>query len=309
VRYQRSHLLKGNTLASTDQTERAGVLAVGHMFTKLGWAFREQPTSDFGIDAHVEKLGADGKGIGKLVALQIKSGKSYFKERGDGFVFYGEERHREYWANHSLPVFIILHDPETGLTLWQKVEERLIEDKSNGRWAIPIPADQLLDQQHEAYFERGIAADLGSVRRYRLVLDLPLIERFSQEEAIFLRVEDWVNKGLNFRRTEVVFDENPEAELDMELPTWLPAYTVNRFMGVLFPWLDWTEHEYVDASEYANEVAYHILEVEVNSIGRAALCLEEFYNSDPPSDETPEFELDDALLNYLAEQQDGDDRS
>ncbi len=288
-------------MTSTDQTDRTGIFAVASMFTELNWAFREQPTSDFGIDAHVEKLGSDGKGVGKLIALQIKSGKSYFKKRGDGYVFYGEERHREYWTNHSLPVFIILYNPETKQALWQRVEHHLIEDLSNGRWAIPIPADQILDKEHEAYFERGIAADNGSVRRYRLVLDLPLIERFDSEEHIYLRIQDWVNKGLNFRGTEVVFSEDPDADSDMELNTWLPAYTVGRFMGVIFPWLNWKEHEYIGAEEGSYEVAVHILEVEVNEVGKAALKLEEYYRSEPPSDERPEVQVDEQWLAYMAE--------
>ena len=105
---------------STDQTDRAGVHAVGAIFTRLNWAFREQPTSDYGIDAQAEKLNSDGKGGGKLIALQIKSGASYFRKRGDDYVFHGEERHREYWINHSLPVFLILHNPDTIVTLWQR---------------------------------------------------------------------------------------------------------------------------------------------------------------------------------------------
>ena len=107
---------------STDQTDRSDIHAVGAIFTRLSWAFREQPTSDYGIDAQAEKLNLDGKGGGKLIALQIKTGASYFRKKGGEYVYYGEERHREYWINHSLPVFLIIHNPETNLTLWQRVE-------------------------------------------------------------------------------------------------------------------------------------------------------------------------------------------
>ncbi len=90
---------------SSDQTDREGIHAVGLIFTRLNWIFREQPTSDYGIDAQAEKRNPDGKAGGKLIALQIKSGPSYFRPRGDGYVYYGEARHREYWSNYSLPVF------------------------------------------------------------------------------------------------------------------------------------------------------------------------------------------------------------
>lgn len=287
--------------SSTDQTSRKGIHAVGAIFTDLGWAFREQPTSDFGIDAQAEKLGEDGNGIGKLIALQIKSGPSYFIRRRDGYVYYGEKRHRDYWTNHSLPVFIVLHEPESGLTIWQKVDENLIEDLAGGRWAIQIPADQTLDKEHATYLERHIAADLPSIRRYRLALDLPLIERFSQEEEIYLRVDDWVNKTLNFRSTDVVFSEEPDDPADMELNTWLPAYTVERFMDYYFPWLSWKLHDYIDASEGAYEVALHILKVELNEVGKGALVLDQFYRRELVPDETQTAQFDPDFFLELGE--------
>lgn len=274
--------------ALSDQVNRAGIHAVGSIFTKLKWAFREQPTSDFGIDAQAEKLDDGGEGTGKLVALQIKTGRSWFRKRGDDYVFYGEPRHRHYWTNHSLPVFIVLHDPESDLTLWQKVELHLLEEGKDGRWAILIPANQTLDSKHEEYILRGVAADHSSVRRYRLAIDLPLIRQFAEHTDIYIRVQDWVNKTLNFRGTDVVFDEDPEADPNMQLDTWLPAYTIAKFMDVHFPWLDWREHSYIDAMEGAGEVAVHVLRVRLNDIGEAALRLQEFYESSPVEDEPPE---------------------
>lgn len=270
---------------STNQTERAGVHAVGGMFTSLSWAFREQPTSDFGIDAQAEKLDSDGLGTGKLIALQIKSGSSYFKRRGNNYVYYGDDRHRDYWLKHSLPVFIVLHDPASKLTLWQKVEQHLIEEGTNGRWSITIPAKQTLDKSNETFIENSVAADLPSIRRYRLALDIPLIRQFSENDVSYLHVEEWVNKTLNFRRAAVVFGDDPDAEIDLWLDAWLPAYTINRFMHVHFPWLSWNEHEYIDTSEGSGEVAVWVLEVQLSEIGRASLVLDDFYASEMPRDE------------------------
>lgn len=268
--------------SSTDQTDRTGIHAVASIFTKLNWAFREQPTSDFGIDAQAEKLNPDGKAGGKLIALQIKTGASYFRKRGDGYVFYGDERHREYWTNHSLPVFLILHNTDTGLTLWQRIEPHLIEDGKNGRWAIGIPASQTLDEEHAHLIEAGIASDLPSLRRARLALDLPLIKQFAKHSDVFMRVEDWVNKTLNFRGAEVVFSDVPEDDADLTVDAWMPAYTIDYYMAVFFPWLDWKLHNYVGEEEGAYEVALHVLSVELSEVGKAILRLEEFYGSDLP---------------------------
>jgi Domain of unknown function (DUF4365)/RTX calcium-binding nonapeptide repeat (4 copies) len=231
----------------------------------LNWAFREQPTSDYGIDAQAEKLNDHGKAGGKLIALQIKTGASYFRKRGDGYVYYGEERHREYWTNHSLPVFLILHNPETGGTLWQRIERHLIEDGDDGRWAIQIPANQTLDKEHEPYIAAGIASDLPSLRRARLALDLPLIKKFEEHSECYLRVDEWVNKSLNFRGADVVFSEEPDAEADLEIGVFMAGSTIDRFMAVAFPWLDWSLHEYIDAFEGAGEVAVHVLRVELSA--------------------------------------------
>ncbi|WIW90333.1 DUF4365 domain-containing protein (plasmid) [Sphingobium sp. V4] len=267
---------------TTDQTDRAGIHAVAGIFTKLNWAFREQPTSDYGIDAQAEKISRDNTASGKLIALQIKSGASYFRKRGNDFVFYGEERHREYWANHSLPVFLILHNPETGLTLWQRIERHLIEEGTGGRWAIAIPADQTLDAEHEHFIHAGVASDLASQKRFRLALDLPLIQEFAEHEIGFMAIEDWVNKTLNYRGTSIVFGEDPDGEVGMEVQAWMPGYSIDYYMAVFFPWLEWKLYQYISEEEGAYEVAMHVLQVSLSDVGAAMLSLEDYYKAELP---------------------------
>jgi hypothetical protein len=138
-------------------TERIGVTAVQQIIhIEFGWFFREQTVSDHGVDAQIEELDQEGKPTGKLIALQIKTGASYFRKQGDDYVFYGKQRHLDYWSNHSLPCYIILHNPENGMTLWQKVERRLaiITDKG---WSIPKRAFACIatDAQHALGAERA----------------------------------------------------------------------------------------------------------------------------------------------------------
>ncbi|AKI03397.1 hypothetical protein IMCC20628_04731 (plasmid) [Hoeflea sp. IMCC20628] len=127
------------------------------------------------------------------------------------------------------------------------------------------------------------------MRRAQLALDLPAIRQFSTQTDIYLRVEDWVNKTLNFRGAEAVFSEEPDAEADLNFDMAMPAYTIDYFMAVFFPWLDWTLHEYQDADNGAGEVAVHILRVKLSDVGNAALTLDEFYRSElPPFRPEPE---------------------
>jgi hypothetical protein len=101
------------------QTDRLGINAVDRIFVEeFGWIFREQTIADWGIDAHVE-VATDQAPTGRLLALQIKSGKSFFRKKTGNIVFHGTRRHLQYWINHSLPVVIVLHNPETNETPWQ----------------------------------------------------------------------------------------------------------------------------------------------------------------------------------------------
>ena len=67
--------------------ERIGVYHCGKIAEQNGWMFREQPIDDVGIDAHMELTEPTGESK-QLLALQIKSGASWFKEeKGESFIF------------------------------------------------------------------------------------------------------------------------------------------------------------------------------------------------------------------------------
>ena len=89
-------------------SERQGVSIVSYVFESMGFAFREQPIEDFGIDAIVEERESKSKLTGKLVGVQIKSGTSYFKNIKENKVtFWGKLKHYDYWINYSLPVILV----------------------------------------------------------------------------------------------------------------------------------------------------------------------------------------------------------
>lgn len=67
--------------------DRLCVSELENFFSKHGWLFREQYLHDYGIDAQVEIV-INGVPTGKLIAIQIKSGKSYFSENTDTDIIY-----------------------------------------------------------------------------------------------------------------------------------------------------------------------------------------------------------------------------
>lgn len=124
--------------------ERMGVAAADFAFSSLGWAFRGQEVKDYGIDAHVEPFDGPHCPIGKLLALQIKAGDSYFREEAEsGWWFRGENKHLRYWLGHVLPVIIVTYDDRDQTLYWQHVTEDRIEYTDNG-WKILVPRAQIV---------------------------------------------------------------------------------------------------------------------------------------------------------------------
>ncbi|WP_413171890.1 DUF4365 domain-containing protein [Anabaena azotica] len=126
-------------------TERAGVLAVAAQLNRTDLIFRETPNADVGIDGQIE-LVSNGKTPGRLAAAQIKSGLSYFNDRGDHWAFYPEEKHRMYWEAFPLPVYLFLHNPESSLTYYTDVRYQLnIPSKERENCYISVPKTNRLD--------------------------------------------------------------------------------------------------------------------------------------------------------------------
>jgi len=264
--------------------ERIGINAVEAIFlNEFGWLFREQAVSDYGVDAQVEVV-ENNEPTGKLIALQIKTGASYFRSKGSDFVFYGELRHLDYWSRHSLPVFLVLHNPEKKLTLWQKVERRLANVTDKG-WSILVPAGNVLNASAKTFIADGVASDDESIRRFNMAFDLDTMEMLNDREVYF-EVNEWVNKSLRFRDVGVFFDEPGKDKPDFMIRMWVAALTLHEFMSKTFPWLD---YDHVDTDEgISGEVEVHTLQVCVNDIGKSYLKVEDYFKNgppDPPEDE------------------------
>ena len=120
--------------------ERLGIAFLDGFFAENGWIFREQSILDYGIDAHAEIV--DGAyPSGKLIAIQVKSGLSFFKrENKKAFIFNPEEKHVQYWLGHYLPVILVLYHPEQKQAYWQIVIEENVVSTGKG-WKIYVPKE------------------------------------------------------------------------------------------------------------------------------------------------------------------------
>jgi hypothetical protein len=119
-----------------------GVAAIAKLvFRELGWQFRELSKCDVGIDAQIEVC-TNWFATGKLIAVQVKFGASFFSEPAEGgFVYRGDLDHLEYYLSYALPVVVALYDPSTERAYWQHVAEKNVRRMARG-WAMVVPVSQ-----------------------------------------------------------------------------------------------------------------------------------------------------------------------
>lgn len=250
------------------QTERLGVSALDYFFSAHGWLFREQTTHDYGIDAHIEIV-ADGRPTGKLIALQIKSGTSFFaEETNDAYVFRTDDKHIAYWVSHSMPVVVVLYNPETEQAYWQYVSRQSVEATGKG-WKLCIPKVSMFGQP-----ERCLQAleDLTQPEPYvrrlnRLRIDRHWMDLLDQGRDVRVHFDDWVNKSLPRYQITICTDDEQET-----WPTlYAPGVGIEEMLNHFFPWADfhldleaheegarenWISHCYMGRDKETGEVYY-----------------------------------------------------
>lgn len=217
-------------------TERLGINAVSTIVTsELDWIFREQPIIDMGIDAQIESV-LDGDPTGKLIAVQIKSGKGNFSESNDSFTYRGDLVHLNYWINHSLPVILVAHFPDTNITLWQHVCKSNIR-KTPKAWTIKIPKTKVLDGKSLRHLSEIIDGPPHEQKLRRLTLDLELMKLIKSGLKVSVGFDHWYNKSLGRSEIEIfAYDKHGTEALSRE---WFQYYVCSdpkRLMKLIFPW-------------------------------------------------------------------------
>jgi hypothetical protein len=176
--------------------ERLGIAALQMYAAKRGQIWRESSTGDVGIDGNLEFVTPEGFATGRMVAVQVKSGPSYFKNvTPKGWKFYPEEKHKRYWESFSLPVLLVLHDSDSGKSYWTDARQMLRTPGPVNAY-IEIPRCNDLDQTDVfAVFENA------GVQQQAFISDLSevlaaLLKTQSQEASFPLSYFDMFVQGL-----------------------------------------------------------------------------------------------------------------
>ncbi|MGO4642478.1 DUF4365 domain-containing protein [Mesorhizobium sp. 2RAF45] len=269
-------------MGNTENTAQIGVNETERIILSMNWYFRRQLESDIGVDAQAEPV-VDGEATGQIIGIQIKSGPSYFtRKRGSSYVYRGTARHLAYWERLSIPLLLVLHNPETNETVWTKVERHKATILPDGSWTIEISSySRLTENSAQSILENLPKSDPENTRRQRMALDVDLIRRVAGGgEVAFLTIEEWINKSLNIRGAEISFDD-PYAEAEYRIPFYMARASIEDALDFIFPWGDVS---YSDAVEnVAGEIDLHKFEMTVNELGKAFLLLEDFYRDGPQS--------------------------
>lgn len=190
----------------TEQTERLGISKLDYYFSQEGWLFREQMIHDYGIDAQVEIV-RDSYPTGSLIGIQIKTGTSYFADETDeSYVFRTDDKHREYWAKHNLPVILVLYHPDLEKLFWQVVNASTLF--STGKhWKMLVPKNNVLDDSSFGELSELTQPEPYQQKLDRLRFDKPWMLKISEGHDVYVQFEDWVNKSLPRYSISIVCDD------------------------------------------------------------------------------------------------------
>lgn len=235
--------------------DRLGVSKLESYFSLHGWLFREQFSHDYGIDAQVEIV-SEGKPTGDLIAIQIKSGSSYFSEETDTEIVYrADDKHIKYWSKHCLPVIIIVYHHERDNFYWESITDETIISTGKG-WKINIPKSKLLTDESLTAFHDLTQPPPYIQKLNKLRLDKRWIDLVANGENVYIEYKDWINKSLPRFQIRIGCDSRE----DIEEESWPTIYGVGLSMeeavSHTIPWAEF-EMDHDVYEEYMKSVWYN----------------------------------------------------
>lgn len=230
-----------------NHTEREGIYHCAKIAERNHWMFREQPIDDIGIDAHMEITEPNGEPK-QLLALQIKSGTSWFTEKKDEYVIFRDinERQYKYWTMNSLPCIVVLYNPKDDMCIWQKLTEETIERTNDGKgkgFLVKVPVSQVFlnDMSNEKLLSFTNLPQ--HITNYNFLLSQKKFMQILQDGGeIKLHSREWVNKSSGRGDTELIVDDGKSIQ-KYSYPYWFPYTPYTMVFPRLFPWADFSADE------------------------------------------------------------------
>ncbi len=162
---------------------------------ELNWILRiNHQEDDFGIDAYIDIISGKKQVTGKSIAIQVKSGESYFKYKNQfGWKFYGEMRHLNYYLNHEIPVLLVIVDTNKHKAFWALCDANQTE-KHDKRWSITIPNNQPLNIANKNELLKHVSPTIDYVSQLEHFWEINKVLK-SAEQLIIIADKDDVLSG------------------------------------------------------------------------------------------------------------------
>lgn len=243
-------------------TEDIGVYHCAEIAARNNWMFRSQPFNDIGIDAHMELVESSGKPK-QLLALQIKSGKSYFKEKKDGCIIFRDinERQYNYWTVNSLPCIVVLYNPDDNTCIWQKLTAETIEKTKDGKgkgFYVKAPLIQIFLNDFSNDLLLSFTNLPEHIINYNFLLSQKEFMQIIHDGGeIKLHSSEWVNKSSGKGETELIVDDG-KCIKKYSYPYWFPFTSYTEVFPRLFPWANFSaDEDYYEDYDEALWREYH----------------------------------------------------
>lgn len=239
-------------------TEQIGVNHIGEIAARNKWMFRPQPIDDVGIDAHMELTEPSGESR-QLLALQIKSGISWFKEKKDDCVIFRDisERQYNYWTMNSLPCIVVLYNPEDNMCIWQRLTVDTIERTCGGNgkgFFVKVPLRQIFLDELSNKKLLSFTNLPQHITNYNFLLSQKKFMQIIQDGGeIKLHSTEWVNKSSGRGDTELIVNDGQSVQ-KFSYPYWFPFTPYTVVFPRLFPWANFSADE--DFFEESDEILW-----------------------------------------------------
>lgn len=245
-----------------NSTERTGVYHCGEIAERNNWMFREQPVSDVGIDAHMEFIESSGKPK-QLLALQIKSGSSWFKERKDEHIIFRDinDRQYNYWTTNSLPCIVVLYNPDDNMCIWQKLTDKTIERTHGGSgkgFFVKVPLAQIFLNDSSNKKLLSFTNLPEHIVNYNFLLSQKeFMQIIKDGGSVKLHSTEWVNKSSGRGKTELIVDDGKSIKKYL-YPYWFPFTPYTEVFPRLFPWADFSvDEDYYEEDDESSWREFH----------------------------------------------------
>ena len=245
-----------------NSTERKGVYHIGQIAESNQWMFREQPIDDVGIDAHMELTEPTGEPK-QLLALQIKSGASWFKEKKDDYIIFRDinERQYNYWTMNSLPCILVLYNPDDDMCIWQKLTAETIERTNGGKgkgFFVKVPLSQVFLDDLSNKKLLSFTNLPQHITNYNFLLSQRKFMQIIQDGGeIKLHSTEWVNKSSGRGDTELIVDDGKSIQ-KYSYPYWFPFTPYTMVFPRLFPWANFSaDEDFYEENDKLSWLEYH----------------------------------------------------